>query len=557
MNIRTKRRKHAVSACLLAVIMTAAVLISGIAAQAAADNSVKANHGAVKVYNYDYNALVTRLTAKYPGVFKSATVYSAGTHARVGTTSAFSVLITNSKNHRQGGNSGTTVKYINGSTRSTSNWAQTLGDFQVNEYFMVNGTRGYCFDWTTPSTTGSHVLSASLSEAGISAAANVMELAQAAKMLTENNFALITNNAASIARSLSIAQTTNPDYSWIPVPAVSIAKADVTRLLQDTTADGIAFKRALVQTLVWQKMNSISLSDWMYSLYNASGYYNKEGQWISSDASIFGPVIGIGGIVDFDKMYQLGKTAWTQLSGSASVDHEYQYELLVGVPFTVPSADVSRIVKIVEANGGKIESSGSVTVGVSANKANVTLTATREIPSWTSWLSASESSDMIYSSKPYNASSSGKTGSGLALSVLKAKEYNGQEIGSIQVLNALETKSETTKTCNPELLLKIIKTYEEQYSGWKERSIFERQWVLRDFKKTVGKSAEEVYNMMIKMKDSKGLLTSDEYKLLQAMILYWKHQYQLLQNFEKNKEKLEENNKIILGWISDIEECIG
>lgn len=146
---------------------------------------------------------------------------------------------------------------------------------------------------------------------------------------------------------------------------------------------------------------------------------------------------------------------------------------------------------------------------------------------------------------------------GFALSVLKAKEYNGQEIGSIQVLNALETKSETTKTCNPELLLKIIKTYEEQYSGWKERSIFERQWVLRDFKKTVGKSAEEVYNMMIKMKDSKGLLTSDEYKLLQAMIVYWKHQYQLLQNFEKNKEKLEENNKIILGWISDIEQCIG
>ena len=63
--------------------------------------------------------------------------------------------------------------------------------------------------------------------------------------------------------------------------------------------------------------------------------------------------------------------------------------------------------------------------------------------------------------------------------------------------------------------------------------------------------------MMIKMKNSKGLLTSDEYKLLQAMIAYWKHQHQLLQNFEKNKEKLEENNKIILGWISDIEQCIG
>lgn len=146
---------------------------------------------------------------------------------------------------------------------------------------------------------------------------------------------------------------------------------------------------------------------------------------------------------------------------------------------------------------------------------------------------------------------------GFALSVLRAKEYNGQEIGSIQVLNALETKKQSSATCNPELLLRIIKTYEEQYSGWKQRSIFERQWVLRDFKKKVGKPAEEVYNMMRKMKDSHGVLTSDEYKLLQTLIVYWKHQYQLLQNFEKNKEKLEENNKIILGWISDIENCIG
>lgn len=146
---------------------------------------------------------------------------------------------------------------------------------------------------------------------------------------------------------------------------------------------------------------------------------------------------------------------------------------------------------------------------------------------------------------------------GFALSVLKAEEYNGQEIGSIQVLNALETKKQSSTTCNPDLLLQIIKTYEEQYSGWKQRSIFERQWVLRDFKKTVGKPAEEVYNMMIKMKDNHGVLTSDEYKLLQSLIVYWKHQYQLLQNFEKNKEKLEENNKIILGWISDIENCIG
>lgn len=145
---------------------------------------------------------------------------------------------------------------------------------------------------------------------------------------------------------------------------------------------------------------------------------------------------------------------------------------------------------------------------------------------------------------------------GFALSVLNAKEYNGQEIGSIQVLNGLENKDESYESCSFELLSKVIKTYEEQYLGWKERNIFERQWVLRDFKKCVGKSADEVYKIMKSMEKSKGILSTDEYKLLESLIVYWEHQYELLQGFEKNKEKLQENSNIIKGWILDIKTCI-
>ncbi len=145
---------------------------------------------------------------------------------------------------------------------------------------------------------------------------------------------------------------------------------------------------------------------------------------------------------------------------------------------------------------------------------------------------------------------------GFALSVLNAKDYNGQEIGSIQVLNGLEKRNESYRSCNFELLLRIIKTYEEQYFGWKKRNIFERQWVLRDFKKCVGKSADEVYKIMKSMEKGKGILTPPEYKLLETLIVYWEHQYQLLQGFEKNKEKLQENGNIIKGWILDIKTCI-
>lgn len=145
---------------------------------------------------------------------------------------------------------------------------------------------------------------------------------------------------------------------------------------------------------------------------------------------------------------------------------------------------------------------------------------------------------------------------GFALSVLKAKEYNGQEIGSIQVLNGLENKNGLYENCDFDILLKVIKTYEEQYFGWKRRNIFERQWVLRDFKKCVGKSADEVYSIMKNMEKSNGILSTDEYKLLETLILYWEHQYQLLQGFERDKEKLQENGNIINGWILDIKNCI-
>ena len=382
MNIRDKQRRHQLRLWLLAL---AAALLLPVFTALAADGDVKADHGAVKVLSYDYDKLVQRLSTKYPGIFKTAAVYKASGHQNVGTVPALRVLITNSTNHRSSANSGTTVKYINGASRSSSNWAQGLGNFEAKEYFTVNGQPGYCFDWTTPSTTGQHLLSSSLSEAGITVGtgANVIELAQAARMLTKDNYALIVQNASAIAKALSIPAYTDPDHSWMSSPAVSIAKSDVEALLRDTTADGLAFKRALVQMLVWGRMNDISYGDWLYSLTADSGYYDKEGHWVDpGETVVFGPIIGYASIINLDKMYEAGKAAWAAQSAGSTVDFQYQYELTVGVPFTVPPADVGHVVKIAEANGGRIESGGSVAVSISADKKTVTLTASQAI-GWT------------------------------------------------------------------------------------------------------------------------------------------------------------------------------
>ena len=65
------------------------------------------------------------------------------------------------------------------------------------------------------------------------------------------------------------------------------------------------------------------------------------------------------------------------------------------------------------------------------------------------------------------------------------------------------------------------------------------------------------YTQTETLKNSDGHLSADDCELLQGLIGYWKHQHQLLQGFEKNKEKLQENSKIIEGWIADIEDCVG
>lgn len=147
---------------------------------------------------------------------------------------------------------------------------------------------------------------------------------------------------------------------------------------------------------------------------------------------------------------------------------------------------------------------------------------------------------------------------GFALSVLNAEKYNGQEVGSIQVINGMiDTQDNITYcTCDLAALERVCNTFIEQYHGWKQRNIFERQWVLRDFKKSMGLSADEAYTQMIEMKESNGRLSEKDHNILVSLITYWRHQQKLLDGFEKDRQKLKKNHEIISGWIRDIECCM-
>jgi NAD(P)-dependent dehydrogenase (short-subunit alcohol dehydrogenase family) len=172
-------------------------------------------------------------------------------------------------------------------------------------------------------------------------------------------------------------------------------------------------------------------------------------------------------------------------------------------------------------------------------------------------------------------------GAGFAVAIAFAKMYHGQETSSIQVLReanipfASEEEVEvqpqapiqqsTPKEAQPpasmsaaELYQAVLKTYLEQSEGWKKRNLFERQWISRDFKKTIGMSIDEMQTTLKALGDSlKAHDSIAEYiEPLQHLAGYYEHQQNQLRGFEKNPTKLEENLKVIDGWIRDAKSLV-
>jgi NAD(P)-dependent dehydrogenase (short-subunit alcohol dehydrogenase family) len=167
-------------------------------------------------------------------------------------------------------------------------------------------------------------------------------------------------------------------------------------------------------------------------------------------------------------------------------------------------------------------------------------------------------------------------GVGFALSIAQAEKYHGQETSSIQVLREAdipfgEEKSEQkpspeaavqAETAEPkapsitELYGKVLKTFLEQSEGWKKRNLFERQWVARDFKKNTGYSIDEMQAALKALGDSlkAGASTPENIDAVNKVAAYYAHQQEQLRGFEKNPQKLQENLRIIAGWIEDAQE---
>ena len=167
-------------------------------------------------------------------------------------------------------------------------------------------------------------------------------------------------------------------------------------------------------------------------------------------------------------------------------------------------------------------------------------------------------------------------GAGFAIAVAFAQKYHGQETSSIQVLreaNIPLTGQEETQVqeqkpsqqqeaqapkpsenrSTPELYQAVLKTYLEQSEGWKKRNLFERQWLSRDFKKNTAMSIDEMQTTLKALGNNlkTGASTAEFIEPINQLAGYYVHQQEQLRGFEKDPKKLEENLKIIDGWVRD------
>ena len=160
-----------------------------------------------------------------------------------------------------------------------------------------------------------------------------------------------------------------------------------------------------------------------------------------------------------------------------------------------------------------------------------------------------------------------EAGAGFAVSVVFAEKFRGQEISSIQALKAADITfgAQATENNSAEMSLDQRKhaqalceavyiTLKAQSTGWKSRSLFERQWVIRDFKKTAGMPIEEWLATLERLEENlqgEGAITPPP---LEKLAGYYEHLAELAKGYEKNAAKLDENLQHVYSWRNEVKE---
>ncbi|MTI95491.1 MAG: hypothetical protein FH749_08370 [Firmicutes bacterium] len=92
-------------------------------------------------------------------------------------------------------------------------------------------------------------------------------------------------------------------------------------------------------------------------------------------------------------------------------------------------------------------------------------------------------------------------------------------------------------------------TLNEQAQGWQQRSVFERQWMFREFKKYSTMTTEQWLETLIRLEqeDIEGIDIP-----LEKLAQFYTHLQDLARGYTKDSEELEQNLATIQGWIEAV-----
>jgi NAD(P)-dependent dehydrogenase (short-subunit alcohol dehydrogenase family) len=161
-------------------------------------------------------------------------------------------------------------------------------------------------------------------------------------------------------------------------------------------------------------------------------------------------------------------------------------------------------------------------------------------------------------------------GAGFAAAVALAERYAGQEISSTQALvdagiEITTPSKEVGADCRPadtshslSACMAVRQTLQEQAAGWKERSFFERQWMLRDFKQRVGTPVERCLELLENLEHNlQGgppvALPPGVAETLQRLALFYGHLGELARGYVKDPSTRDEQVRLTGGWTKDVE----
>jgi NAD(P)-dependent dehydrogenase (short-subunit alcohol dehydrogenase family) len=163
-------------------------------------------------------------------------------------------------------------------------------------------------------------------------------------------------------------------------------------------------------------------------------------------------------------------------------------------------------------------------------------------------------------------------GAGFAAAVAMSERYAGQEISSTQALidagialpdepTGFDTDGPAATMTTPDasdgtidLATRVRTTLAEQADGWRRRSFFERQWMLRDFKQRVGMPVEACLEGLVALEGAlrdrrppPGAMATTVARLA----AFYGHLADLARGYVKDATEREEQVRVVDGWRED------